>query len=483
MTIATEFLDGGRLAVTEPRPQVGWQRLLVRRLLVLDALAGAAAAFGTVLVRYGGAPAGVSGVDYRVLAALSALAWVLMVSLSGGYERRILGLGTEEFRRIANAGVRLLAALVLLGFVVKADLSRAVVVSSVAASVVVSLLFRWVARKVLHAQRRRDRWVHRVVAVGTPGDLRALLASLERSAHAGLTVVAACSTTTARTVPDTDVAILGGVEDVSAVVDLVGADTVAVASTGAQSSDWLRRLAWSLEGRAVDLLVAPALTDVAGPRVTVRPIDAVPLLEVAEPVFDGPRRVVKDLFDRTLALLGLLLCLVPMLVVAALVRLTSRGPAVYRQTRIGRNGRPFTIWKFRSMYAGSDRDRPETNDADGLLFKLRRDPRVTPVGRVLRRWSIDELPQLFNVVRGDMSLVGPRPPLPQEVASYDDDVRRRLLVKPGLTGLWQVSGRSDLPWEECVRLDLRYVENWSVSLDLLILARTVFAVVRGSGAY
>jgi lipopolysaccharide/colanic/teichoic acid biosynthesis glycosyltransferase len=172
-----------------------------------------------------------------------------------------------------------------------------------------------------------------------------------------------------------------------------------------------------------------------------------------------------------------------MAAIAVLVRVTSPGPALFRQERIGRDGHAFTIWKFRTMYAGSDSRLPASNDADGVLFKLRRDPRVTPIGRILRRYSLDELPQLLNVLHGDMSLVGPRPPLPSEVEQYGDDVRRRLLVKPGLTGLWQVSGRSDLPWEECVRLDLRYVENWSISFDLLILARTLLAVVRGVGAY
>jgi exopolysaccharide biosynthesis polyprenyl glycosylphosphotransferase len=193
--------------------------------------------------------------------------------------------------------------------------------------------------------------------------------------------------------------------------------------------------------------------------------------------------VLKGVFDRALTVVALALLAVPMAVIAVVVRLTSPGPALFRQTRVGRGGREFTLWKFRTMVVGAESMPMDANDVDGLLFKLRRDPRVTPVGRVLRRWSLDELPQLWNVLRGQMSLVGPRPPVPAEVARYGDDVRRRLLVKPGLTGLWQVSGRSDLPWEECVRLDLRYVENWSVSLDLVILARTLFAVVRGRGAY
>ena len=466
------------------RPALAWQRRLRRKLLILDAVAGFSGALGSVAIRYSGQNPTVDGVRYQLLAALVGVAWLLLVALGGGYDRRVIGLGTEEFRRIFNAGVRMLALLVLIGFVAKADVSRSVVVSSAAAMTVLTLFLRWVSRRVLHSQRRRGLCQHRVVAVGTPADVRSLVVSLGRAPHAGLTVVAACLAPRAQAVPDTDVPVLGGVDDVARVVDEVGADTVAVASTGgAAEGGGLRRLAWSLEGRDVDLLVAPALTDVAGPRLAVRPVDEVPLLEVAEPVFEGPRRVVKEVFDRTLAVGLLVLLALPMLAIAALVRLTSAGPALFRQTRIGQGGREFTLWKFRSMRAADGPIVLPDSDVDGPLFKLRDDPRVTPVGRVLRRWSLDELPQLFNVIAGDMSLVGPRPPLPAEVAKYGNDVRRRLLVKPGLTGLWQVSGRSDLPWEECVRLDLRYVENWSVSLDLLILVRTVFAVLRGRGAY
>jgi exopolysaccharide biosynthesis polyprenyl glycosylphosphotransferase len=190
--------------------------------------------------------------------------------------------------------------------------------------------------------------------------------------------------------------------------------------------------------------------------------------------------------DRTLALLLLVLICPLLLVVAAAVKCTSRGPVFFKQHRVGRGQREFLLWKFRTMTADAEAQRARLealNEHDGPLFKMRSDPRVTPVGRLLRRWSIDELPQLLNVVRGDMSLVGPRPPLPSEVAGYSTDVRRRLLVKPGVTGLWQVSGRSDLSWEETVRLDLHYVENWSVAFDFLILWKTLGAVFRGRGAY
>jgi exopolysaccharide biosynthesis polyprenyl glycosylphosphotransferase len=232
--------------------------------------------------------------------------------------------------------------------------------------------------------------------------------------------------------------------------------------------------------------VAPGLIEVAGPRLHIRPFEGLPLLSVEQPRFEGWSRVVKGVADRTVAALALLVLSPLLLAIALAVGVSSPGPVLYRQERVGINGRSFTMLKFRSMVQDADRQVDALRDdniSDGLLFKLRSDPRVTPVGRWLRRLSLDELPQLFNILGGSMSLVGPRPPLPSEVARYDSSVSRRLLVKPGLTGLWQVSGRSDLPWEEAVRLDLRYVENWSLALDLLILWKTARAVLSRSGAY
>jgi exopolysaccharide biosynthesis polyprenyl glycosylphosphotransferase len=248
----------------------------------------------------------------------------------------------------------------------------------------------------------------------------------------------------------------------------------------------MRRLAWSLEGTGIDLLVAPALTDVAGPRINIRPVSGLPLLQVAEPKFTGIPRLVKRGIDILAAAIGLIALAPVFALVAALVRGTTPGPVLFRQIRIGRDGKPFTMLKFRSMFADAEQRLDElrvlSDHGDGVLFKLRGDPRITAVGKRLRRYSLDELPQLINVLRGQMSLVGPRPPLPSEVARYETDVFRRLLVKPGITGLWQVSGRSDLDWAQTVRLDLYYVENWSVALDAEILWKTLSAVASGSGA-
>ena len=273
---------------------------------------------------------------------------------------------------------------------------------------------------------------------------------------------------------------------VLAAVDDLRADVVAVASDPDLSGHALRRLAWQLDEREVDLILSPGIVEVAGPRLSIRPVAGLSLLHMERPATRGGRMLLKRMLDRLLGT-GLFLALSPLLALIAIaIRRTSPGPVLFRQIRIGEDGKPFEMLKFRSMVVDAEDRRAELepeNDGNGVLFKMRDDPRVTRVGALLRRYSLDELPQLWNVVRGEMSLVGPRPPLPQEVIAYSDDATRRLRVRPGMTGLWQVSGRSDLSWEESLRLDLRYVDNWSLALDATILWRTWRAVIGRSGAY
>jgi exopolysaccharide biosynthesis polyprenyl glycosylphosphotransferase len=341
----------------------------------------------------------------------------------------------------------------------------------------------------VHHQRASGHYMLDLVVVGGEYSVTDLVTQLRGEPHNGLRVVGAClpAGCTGELLEPLGVPVLGGLDDVAVIARESGVDTVAVTSCPEMYGARLRRLAWDLEGTDIDLVVAPGLIEVAGPRLHIRPVSGLPLLHVEEPEFAGARRVIKSAVDRTAAgLLALLLC--PLLLVIGLaIRLTSRGPAFFRQTRIGKDGREFTMVKFRTMVVDAEARRAALADqnerGEGLLFKIRNDPRVTPVGRFLRKYSLDELPQVINVLTGRMSLVGPRPPLPEEVALYGEDVRRRLLVKPGVTGLWQISGRSDLSWDESVRLDLRYVENWSLTLDLMILWKTAFAVVRGAGAY
>jgi exopolysaccharide biosynthesis polyprenyl glycosylphosphotransferase len=313
-----------------------------------------------------------------------------------------------------------------------------------------------------------------------------LVTELGRDGYHGLNVVGACVVQPGELDELAGVPVYGGLDDITAAVKAFGADTVAVTACPEMNGVRLRGLAWELEKTGTDLCVSPALLDVAGPRTTIRPTAGLTLLHVDHPQLTGIRLVIKDLFDRCAAAAALVMLAPVMALLAISIRLHDGGPALFTQVRIGKDGREFLIYKFRTMVVDAEKQQAELltiNDSDGVLFKLRKDPRVTAVGAYLRRWSMDELPQLFNVFLGDMSLVGPRPAVPDEVAKYAEHVRRRLVVKPGLTGLWQVNGRSDLSWDESVRLDLRYAENWSFALDLQILWKTISALVKGAGAY
>ncbi|MGW0804157.1 sugar transferase [Nonomuraea sp. NPDC002799] len=440
---------------------------------------GAATAFS---VRFGGFTPYV--LPYLLVSLALPVVWCCAVALNRAYEPRMLGFGSEEFRRVLQSGVALIAGTAIGSYVTKTDVARGYVVLALPLITFLTLIFRYALRRSLHRRRAAGECMRKVVAVGHAASVAELVQLFREERHHGMDVVAACLPGGAYGERVAGVPVAGDLSDVAIVVEQLGADTVAVLACPEMDGQALRRLAWRLERTHTELVVAPALMDVAGPRTTIRPVAGLPLLHVEHPELTGARQLVKNVFDRLVAAV-LLVLLAPVLAgLAIAVRATSPGPALFRQTRVGKGGALFTMVKFRTMRRGSEQQKVTlVSDRDGLLFKLRNDPRVTPLGTLLRRHSLDELPQLINVVLGHMSLVGPRPPLPDEVARYGDDVRRRLLVRPGLTGLWQVSGRSDLSWEESVRLDLRYVENWSLTLDLQILWKTWSAVARGQGAY
>jgi exopolysaccharide biosynthesis polyprenyl glycosylphosphotransferase len=280
--------------------------------------------------------------------------------------------------------------------------------------------------------------------------------------------------------------VLGDYGSIMRVLDEAQADTVVF--TGADTIDprGMRELGWQLAAASTNLMVAPALTDVAGPRIHAQPVAGLPLIQVDYPEFEGAKYAAKRAFDVVMSALALIILSPVLLVTAVLVRLDTPGPALFTQERVGINGRRFRMVKFRSMVTDAEAHLAsirDLSDGNGMLFKMKSDPRVTPIGAILRRYSLDELPQLFNVLRGDMSLVGPRPPLASEVERYDDWARRRLLVKPGITGLWQTRGRSNLSWDDSVRFDLYYVENWSLTGDIILLYRTLHTVIQARGAY
>jgi lipopolysaccharide/colanic/teichoic acid biosynthesis glycosyltransferase len=456
------------------------------------------------------------------LALLVVPAWLLALAARGTYNRHQVGAGTAELSRVFDASVRVGLAVTVVAYLARVESARDIVLITLPVGTAGLLLARLTLRGVLTRAGRRGSGGRRVLAVGTVGDIVHLVERARHSPGAGFRVTGACvpqygeadrrrpggrrgsRTRAAHDQPagdrraDSDrradvaellavgVPVCGTPREVLTALGASAADTVVVTGQAVLSRHALRRLAWQLEGTAVELYVASALSDVAVPRITLQALGGMSLLHVHAPVLGGPRLLLKSVLDRLLALFLLLFVGPVLLALAILVRFDSPGPALYRQERIGLAGRTFSCLKLRTMRQGADRERLDPDgqeQANEVLFKLRADPRVTSVGRVLRRYSLDELPQLLNVLGGSMSMVGPRPPLPSEVASYGNDVHRRLFVKPGMTGLWQVSGRSDLSWAESVRLDLYYVENWSPALDLSLIARTIAAVLRGRGAY
>ncbi|WP_415953161.1 sugar transferase [Streptomyces sp. KLOTTS4A1] len=479
---------GGRSAAgAVQRPADDWEQGYRRTVIIADFLATA-----FVVAGIGGFFGVRDEADWYEKWIILAFGTELLVlgalMVSRCWAPGVLGQGAEEFRRLGRAVFMAAVVLSLVGIAFTSRNIKLWIFVAIPAMVLVTMTVRYLLRRRLHAQRKLGRCLRPVLAAGSAATVRDLIERTRKYPHLGWRVEAVC-------IPDgpggegadlDGVPVVGRLSDVARHVRRDGYRVVAVTPDAHWSPERLQRLAWNLEGSEAEMVVAPILMEVAGPRLQVNAVLGIPLLEVSMPVFTGGRRIVKAIADRLGAAVLLVLLSPVMLLVALLVLMDSRGGALYRQRRVGKDGREFTIFKFRTMVTGAHSHRAELaerNEGAGLLFKLRRDPRVTRVGAVLRRYSLDELPQLLNVLTGSMSLVGPRPPLPEESAAYGPDIRRRLLVKPGLTGLWQISGRSDLPWEEAVRLDLRYVEDWSLALDAVILWKTLRAVIQGQGAY
>nr|WP_272923033.1 sugar transferase [Streptomyces sp. SID5464] len=469
------------------RPATDWEQRYRRTVIISDTAATAfvVAAIGNF---FGARDAANWHEKWGILAFGTELLVLCALAVGRAWVPAVLGQGAEEFRRLGRSLFAATVVLALGGIALTSRNIKLWIFVAIPAIALVTMTARYLLRLWLHKQRKEGRCLRPVLAAGSPDTVRDLITRTRKFPHIGWRVEAVC-TTDGRGLDGDEldgVPVVGQLEDVAKHVRHDGYRVVAVTPDPHWSPDRLQRLAWNLEGSDTEMVVAPVLMEVAGPRLHVDAVLGIPLLRVSMPAFTGGRRVVKGVVDRVGATFLLMLFAPLMVLVGLLVLVDSRGGAFYRQRRVGKDGREFTILKFRTMVAGAHGARAELadrNEGAGPLFKLRRDPRVTRVGAVLRRYSIDELPQLFNVLTGSMSLVGPRPPLPEESAAYGPDIRRRLLVKPGLTGLWQISGRSDLSWEEAVRLDLRYVEDWSLALDTVILWKTLRAVLHGQGAY
>lgn len=476
-----------------------WQPVHLRRLAVSDTVVVVLAVALAQVVRLGSAaPAG--RVPHTLVPVLLGLAWLGLLALLGTRGRRTVGNGVQEYRRVLDASLRLLGLVAVAVLLLDAPVSRGYLAVALPLGTVGLLASRWSWRRWLSERRSEGTHGARVLVVGSRVAAAAMQRQLTRDVRAGYRVVGVCvpglhpvhgdrrGRRPGDTQPPDDPAlpVLGDATAVRAAILASGADTVVVSNTEHLGPDGMRTLAWELDELDVDLVVAPGVVDVAGSRLAIHPVAELPLLHVEQPQYEGAGRLGKWLLDVTLATVGLVLTAPVLLVAAIAVKLTSPGPLFHRADRVGLRGTTFPMLKLRSMVVDADARvsaLAAANDGAGPLFKMHDDPRVTPVGRILRRFSIDELPQLVNVLRGQMSIVGPRPPLPRETAAWTGDVHRRMLVKPGITGLWQVSGRSDLSWEDSVRLDLSYVENWSLVGDLVIVGRTARAVARSEGAY
>ena len=419
---------------------------------------------------------------YLSFVVIIVVAWMVVLVMRGAYDTRILGVGSEEFKRVVGGTAVVFGAVAIVAFALKLDLSRGFVLITFLVGFVLLLAVRWGLRAWLRHERRYGHFLHRTIVIGSGPSSIDITDLLDRDPVAGFAVVDVVDEPAQEL---TDEGLDAWLDEVMTRISLEEADTVAVAGSPALGQTVIQRLAWRLEGPRIDLLVAPTVGDIAGPRVTMRMAADLPLLHLDEPHLTGPKRAIKRTLDIVFGL-GLFVLFLPFMLVAAIaVKVTSRGPVLYFQERIGRGGQIIKVAKIRTMYVGSDAERQRVIGAPDplILDRYKGDPRITPVGRVLRRWSIDEMPQVVAVVAGTMSLVGPRPVLVDEMPLLGDSDHRRHLTKPGLTGLWQVSGRKETDWEERMRLDLDYVENWSPALDLVIVAKTVKAVLMGEGAY
>ncbi|MGH1550690.1 sugar transferase [Leifsonia poae] len=481
-----------------------WAKLYRYRLLATDTAIILATTVGAIFVRFGfdeASAAASSGfrLDYLYLSMIIAATWLFTLSIYHTRDARVVGVGVSEYRRVVSATAITFGLLAILFLVTKVDIARGYFIVALPAGMAGVLFSRWLWRHWLIRQRTFDHYLSRALVVGRFSDVDYVVRQIHQKSGAAYNVVGAALDTGKRkgakkdaelkrriASPEREVPIVSDLSGVADAAARLGADTVIVAGRALSSGDFVRRLAWQLEGTATELVLASPLTDVAGPRIHFRPVEGLPLIHVEIPQFEGGKHVLKRAFDFFASGLALVLLSPLFLAVAIAVKMDDGGPVIFAQERVGRNGERFKMYKFRSMVVDAEARLAAlqaTNEGQGLLFKMKHDPRVTHVGRVLRKFSLDELPQLVNVFLGDMSLVGPRPPLPSEVEGYENHVHRRLYIKPGLTGMWQVNGRSDLSWEESVRLDLYYVENWSLTGDLVIMWRTVKVLTHPVGAY
>jgi exopolysaccharide biosynthesis polyprenyl glycosylphosphotransferase len=489
----TRFLLPRAVSPATPGRKAGtaWIATHINLLRLTDSLmVSGAVLVGYLLSSIGFAPGVESDRGGFLTAALVTLLWVVALEIYRTRDSKVLGVGADEYKRVASATLRIFGLMGISAVVLSVHGGTAFVTVSLPLGLVALTGNRWAFRRRLSREKAYGRHLSRAIVVGEPEDVRYVVQQVAKKSGPVYKILGVCLPGARRggslRADGLQFPVLSSTDDIARTARLADADTVIVAGPLPGGNKFIRELGWKLEECAAEMVLAATLTNVAGPRIHWRPVEGLPLMHVDIPQYSGAKHVMKRVMDVAMAL-GALLALSPLLLVlAVIVRLDSPGPVLFRQDRVGKDGNTFGMFKFRSMVLDAEAHLAalnQQNEGAGVLFKLRDDPRVTRCGRWMRKYSLDELPQLWNVVLADMSMVGPRPPLAREVNGYERHTHRRLLIKPGITGLWQINGRSDLSWDEAVRLDLYYVENWSIAGDLLILWRTFRAVIRPSGAY
>ena len=457
----------------EPRP---WHESYRTRLLISDAVVLVWVVYGTQIVWFGTGNAQLSllrdlrftAVSYWLTSAILVALWLLALSLADTRTPGVVGTGMTEYVRVIDSSLVLFGVIAIVAFLFRVDIARGYLLISLPAGILLLLLVRWLWRQWLVAKRRVGKCASGVILIGSPASVAQVGHELQQRRDTGYLVVGAClppdDHDAGIPTTDADIPVLGTFDDLTRVLADTGADTVLVTSSDALPPEKVKQISWSLEAGRQHLLLAPGIADVAGPRIHTRPVSGLPLVHVETPRFSPGQRFGKRMADLIMSLISVVV-ISPLLGILALaVKLSSPGPVCVRETRIGYHGRPFTMLAFRTA----------REDDDGTV--------PTALGRWMHRHTLDDLPQLFNVIGGTMSLVGPRPPLPGEVETYTDASLRRFLVKPGITGLSQISGRENLAWEDAVRLDLSYVENWSLAGDVAIVIKSAKAALLGRAA-
>lgn len=480
-----------------------WRYAFVSCMVVLDIAVMLLSLLISLLVNGEAYVTIVRSMPFELFLFCFSLIWVLCLALAGTYHRHLMADGYELYAKIINASLLTVLLYCSLSFTLNLDLPRTALITASVIAFFLAVIERWQMRMSLHRNRRNGRCKYKTVLVGSSAGINAALRTMADYSNWGYEPIAVCPIEADLHEPDAYVVTsfipnpnIPGADKLKVIpfnsafprtCESLGVQEVYIADVLSRDSEMLHGMSLAIESLGMELALSVSLADISGHRLYLRNTTEQPVLLASLPQYTNSAYAVKRVLDIVCSALALIVSSPLMLGVAIAIKLDDGGPVFFSQTRIGLHGRPFKMYKFRSMVTNAEELKKklaeENGQSDRFIFRMKDDPRITKIGHFIRKTSLDEFPQFFNVLKGDMSLVGPRPALPEEVARYGSLYSARLLVKPGITGPWQVSGRSDLSQEQSEYLDVSYIENWSITGDLAILAKTVLVVFRGTGSY